>query len=775
VAIPHHDADSAAAALKLALRIVWRGMVELGHVPPTAATSFEPGQAIAAYVTVAAQKAPLPNTVKFIRAAERRGIPWLRYVDRVYQFGYGAQARRLDGSFTDRTGNLATRIARNKHSASTALKAAGIPVPPQLLAGSLEACVEAARKLGYPVVVKPLAQDQGLGVAAGLGSEELVRKAFARARSYGRSVIVEKHVEGEDHRLLVVNGRMLSAALRVPGGVTGDGVHTVRELIDRVNADPGRGTTKRGLIRLGLDEEALSLLDEAGLTPDSVPAAGRFVRVRRTANISTGGVPIDVTDAVHPDNRQLAERAARVIGLDIAGVDLLIPDIGRSWRDVGGAVCEVNAQPGMRVHWLAHPRRDLNGEVLESLLEGDGRIPIAAITGTNGKTTTCQMLHRILRKAGVNSGVCTTQGTWIGDVLCSRENLSGHPGGWILLSDPTIEAAVIEMPRKGLIYFGAPFDRCDVAAFLNVQDDHVGRDGIETIEQMAELKAELLRRARRAVVVNGEDVRCVRAAAAAKGVRRILFVRHEDHPAVAAAARQGVDCVVAESFAEGEVLVHRCGTERTELIRAAEIPATMGERIPVNVDNALAAAAIAIGMGLPVEAIRRGLAAFHNDVEQNPGRFEFVDGFPFQVMVDFGHNPDGVIQLADAVRRFDVAGRKILVNVNVGNRHLAHVAKAAPVLAGVFDAFVCSWNPKFATRNPDLAGRPPDAVPAALRDALLQLGCAPSTITVEPDPERAIRLGIDVARPGDLLVILAVPAITSRVFGEIAPGRVGAA
>jgi cyanophycin synthetase len=288
-------------------------------------------------------------------------------------------------------------------------------------------------------------------------------------------------------------------------------VQTAAELLAQLNADPRRGSGKRSmLIRIELDAEATESLSSQGLLPDSIPAPGQFVPLRRSANISMGGTAEDVTSVIHPDNRALAIRAARMLELDIAGVDFLCPDITKSWRQVGGAICEVNAQPGFRVHWLAQPDRDLNGEVLEWLFQNNSpRIPTTAITGTNGKSTVARMLHHVWTANGTTAGVCTTNGTWVGQELIHHENLSGLPGASMLLKDSSVEAAVLELPRKGLIKFGHPCDHYDVAALLNVQDDHIGVDGVNTLQQMAVLKAEVLKRAKQAVVVNAEDPICL--------------------------------------------------------------------------------------------------------------------------------------------------------------------------------------------------------------------------------------------------------------------------
>ena len=414
---------------------------------------------------------------------------------------------------------------------------------------------------------------------------------------------------------------------RLPGSVLGDGTSTVRALLARLNAEPLRGSDKRSLMmRIDLDEPALACLAEQGLTPDSVPDAARRVLLRRTANVGTGGTVQDVTNAVHPDNRLLAERAARTIGLDIAGVDFLCPDIARSWREVGGAICEVNAQPGFRVHWLGDPTRDVNGEVIDWLFQGkSARIPTAAITGTNGKSTTAQMLHHIWMHTGKTSGVSTSQGVWVGHDLVTDANLSGCPGGRMVLNDPAVEAAVFEMPRKGLIVFGHPCDRYDVAALLNVQNDHIGVDGIASLQEMAELKAQVLQRASIAVVINADDPLCLAMRHRAGTPRHILVAREGDNPAVLSHLTNDGEAVFIQQHQSSPWVVLAKGTTQTTLMPLHDIPATMNGLLRFNESNALFAMALAWAQGVEPAVIRAAMGSFANTPEQNPAQSRCPD------------------------------------------------------------------------------------------------------------------------------------------------------
>lgn len=772
--VPYHNQALASGAIGRGAALAWQGILALDP-EKTPLVMSRVAHMVAAWRTHAGGHGVLPNTLRFIQAAERLGVPWFGLTREIFQFGHGTRGRRLFGSFTDRTSALATQVARHKPAASKLLRSMGIPVPRQRSVRTLEECLQAAEQIGYPVVIKPANRDQGVGVVTEIGSSAEVKEAFLAAQWFGATVVVEEHVAGDDHRLLVVEGRMVAAARRIPGGVTGDGRSSITQLVAGLNADPARINDKRGLIRLVLDEEAQVMLSRQGLALSDVPQAGRFVRLRYTANVSTGGVPEDVSDRVHPANRALAERAARIVGLDIAGVDLLISDISRSWQDVGGAICEVNAQPGLRVHWVCGLARDLNEQILTGLLAGgDGRIPIAAVTGTNGKTTVCQMVHAIWRTAGKVSGVTTTQGVWIGDERISTDNLSGFPGGRILLADPRVEAAVIEMPRKGLIRFGFPFDVCSVAALLNVQDDHIGLDGIQSLDEMARLKSEVLARARDAVVVNAEDPRCLAVLGQAVAPRHILFALSSTCPALEVHRQGGGDAVLLE-MREGERwIVVAQGMTGIPLMPIREIPATLDGYLPFNEANALGAVALGWAQGVPLEVIRRALRGFSNTLERNPGRYNFIPGFPFQVLLDYAHNPHGVMGLCEVVRGLPVTGKKRLVCLDLGNRGETHIRTCATYLKNNFDDFILGHDPGRVSRCADYAGEDPSGTMLDFfHGQMAAAGVPEACMVVERDPAAAIRQGLLRAQPGDLLVLMAESDVAMPVLDALLEMRAG--
>lgn len=770
LAIPWHRPGVMTDTLRLALRLVERWAGPSDSPPEDLNAAIRPG------MQEAREGALAPAGFRAALAGLSRGIPVNVRLGMV-SFGWGAAAVTMADNFTAATPFVATALAQDKSYTNRLLGEAGLPVPRAEVVATFEEAVRAAVAVGWPVVVKPADQEQGRAVTPGIGDEVALHHAFDRATrlSPGR-VLVEQHVEGDDHRLLVVNGRLLAAARRIPGGVVGDGVATVPKLVELVNADPRRGSDAHSLMkRLVLDSEALDVLADQGVPVESIPAAGRWVAVRRTANISTGGTAVDVTGGVHPDNRLLAERAARLVGLDIAGVDIVTADIGRSWREVGAAICEINAQPGLRPHWLGDPGRDLGGEIVEHLLEGrSGRIPTAAITGTNGKGTTALMLHHIWSSMGRVAGVCTTQEVRIGGDVVSTDNLSGYPGGRIILTDPATEVAIIELPRKGLIYFGHPCDSYDVAALLNVQDDHLGSDGIRTLQQMAELKAEVLARARQAVVVNADDPLCLAMLARAGTDRHILVTTDPAAGPVAAHLAGGGEAVFLADHDGARWIVLAAAAGRIPLMPVAGMPAARGGLLRFNVSNAMFAAALAWAQGVGPIRIRRALASFAGSATQNPGRYNFLDGFGFEVLLDYAHNPDGVRELCRVASELPVQGRRIVCNLHVGNRHRSHLIEVAPVLAATFEDFVLGCYAEELSEEYALADVDPAAAMTGLSAQLLAAaGVAESRMTTVLDPLEAIRTTLSMGRPGDLVVLMAAPEealpVAESLRGSLGP------
>ncbi len=527
LAVPWRREEVFTGALGLAIRLIGLWMqpepqeAELEEVT----TYFRDG------LTALHTRGILVDGLRFAQAANLRDIP----VSAVFDFlrlGWGAESEYLHATFTGRTRWLAHYVAKNKNATSSLLAQAGVPVPPLRVVADAEAAEQAAAELGWPVVVKPASEDLSRGVVAGISTVERLRSAFDAAAelSPGR-VMVEKHLPGDSYRLLVVHGRLLDAVRRVPAEVTGDGEHSIAELIDLANTDPRRTTILKPVT---LDDEGLEFIREQGLGPESVPERGRLVRFGHLTFRRLGGYTEDVSARVHPDNRALAERAARILQLDLAGVDVMIEDIGRSWREVGGAVLEVNSQPSLMPHWLARPEWDVNGEVLDLLIDGRSlRIPTAALSGVEGADRAATLLHRIWQRAGVLTGVCTGDGVRIGDDVVSTEALGGLPGIQMILTDSGVRAGVFEVPTATLIELGHGCDRYDVVAVLN------------SSPETAELHTDILRRAHRAIVLNAEDPSCVAIRYATSAPRQILVAT--DPEVVALHVAVGGDAVYPET------------------------------------------------------------------------------------------------------------------------------------------------------------------------------------------------------------------------------------
>ena len=475
--------DEGIAAGELGLRLLCSLLPESVRPEGSVPEGWNWPEARDQFIRFAQRRALGPSTASLVRAAEQRGIPWLRLNDQsLVQLGHGKFQQRIQATVTGRTPHIAVELASDKEETNKILAGLGLPVPQQELVQSEREATRAARRIGFPVVTKPYNGNHGRGISIRLTTDEEVAQGFLVAKEHSRSVIVETFLEGDDHRLLVVNGELVAATRRTPGHVVGDGVHTVTELIAKVNQDPRRGVGhEKVLTRLELDAQAHKMLDRAGITADSVPQPDQVIYLRSTANLSTGGTATDVTDVIHPDNREMAERAVRAIGLDVGGVDFLSKDITESYRAIGGGICEVNAAPGFRMHVAPSEgtARDVAVPVIDMLFPSgaSARVPIAAITGTNGKTTTARMLAHLTKMAGFTPGLTTTDGVYIDGQRTVPGDMTGPVSARMVLADPQIDIAVLETARGGLLRAGMGVNEVNVGAVLNVQADHLGPQG----------------------------------------------------------------------------------------------------------------------------------------------------------------------------------------------------------------------------------------------------------------------------------------------------------
>jgi cyanophycin synthetase len=730
--------------------------------------SFE--AALAFFRRATLQLGPDLITADLARAARRLDLPWyrLKIPGEHVQLGQGIHRRYMFEALTDGVGAVSRLMSQDKFLTNRMLGAAGVPVLPMMEVSNEAGAVAAAERLGYPVVVKPCHGGQGRAVGVHLTEAAQVAAAYRQASADRDSVVVEKFAAGHDHRILVVGGRMIGAARRVPAHVVGDGRRSVAALVEALNLDPRRGLGyEKVLVRVDIDAEVEALLAGQGLSPDSVPENGRHVALKRTANVSTGGTAIDVTDAVHPDNRAILERAATALELSVVGIDFLSEDIGRSWREAGGVVLEANALPGLRPHWLAHPERNVAEPILRSLLPpgSDGRIPTCAITGSVGKTTTANMVARILGTMGLVVGLCTTAGVTVGD---ERRRADDCAGGWHarnLLFDRRVEAGVFELARGGLLNEGMVIDECDVGAVLNIYDNHIGSDGIANRADLARIKSIVARRARRMLVLNAEDPLCLAMPQVARAERLCLVAKEPDASTLRAHIEAGGAAVMLGPGADGDTvrLVDRGVFQ--PLMTVQEIPATIAGRHGGKVWNAMFAAAIAHAMGASLDHIRHGLRSFKPDIADSQGRVSIIDRLPFNMILDHSVGQEAARELANLVRTMSVTGRKRLYVMASGKRSDEFLRATGRALAGAFDAHVCTNS---ASRmRPD-----PMMVPALLRDGLIEGGVPPASITCIAAEEEALRHVLQDAGPGDL--IAAVTDETDRAVAIIEQtGRVG--
>ncbi len=748
------------AAGELALRLLGsllpaglqvRGSVPEGWEWPVARDEF---------IRYAQRRALGPSTASLVRAAEERNIPWLRLNDQsLVQLGHGKYQQRIQATITGRTPHIAVELASDKEETNKILGTLGLPVPRQELVQTEEAALRAARRLGVPVVTKPYNGNHGRGISIRLSSDEEIIAGFNSAREHSRSVIVENFLEGDDHRLLVVNGELVAATRRTPGHVVGDGVHSIAELVEVVNQDPRRGIGhEKVLTRLELDAQATMMMDRLGYTAGTVPSVDETVYLRSTANLSTGGTATDVTDIIHPDNRDMAVRAIRAIGLDVGGVDFLSTNIAESYKLIGGGICEVNAAPGFRMHVAPSEGtpRDAAGPVVDMLFPpgSPSRVPIAAVTGTNGKTTTARMLAHITKMAGYTPGLTTTDGVYIDGQRTVEGDMTGPVSARMVLSDPQIDLAVLETARGGLLRAGMGVRKVNVGAVLNVQSDHLGMKGIDTLEQLAEVKRIVAEVAEDCAVLNADDPNVLKMSGYTDAKTICYVTMNPSHGLVREHIRAGGRACALEGGVNGSMITLYDKGSHIPLLWTHLIPATLEGRALHNVQNAMVAAAMAFSLGIKLDAIRQGLRTFDTTFFQAPGRMNVFNEHPFKVLFDYGHNAHAVSVMADLAQRLDVVGRRIVVLAGPGDRRDEDLCAIADAVANRFDHYICR-------RDDGLRGRDGDEVPRIQAKALIAAGVAESSISIIPDEQEAIDAALRMAQGGDLLLVFADALVRS--------------
>lgn len=633
-----------------------------------------------------------PSTETIVKEAQARNIPWLLLSARsMVQLGYGVHQKRIQATLSSFSGILAVELACDKEGTKTILKDGGIPVPRGTVIQYLDELPAAIEEVGgFPIVIKPLDGNHGRGISIDVKNQQEAEEAYdlASAASKTRSVIVERYYKGSDHRILVINGKVAAVAERIPAHVVGDGRSTIEELIEITNQDPNRGDGHANVLtKITIDKTALNVLGKQGYELTSILPQGAIAYLRATANLSTGGIAVDRTDEIHPENVWIAQRVAKLIGLDIAGIDVVTDDIRKPLKEVDGVIVEVNAAPGFRMH-VAPSRglpRNIAAPVIDMLFPPGtpSRVPILAITGTNGKTTTSRLISHICRQTGKVVGFTTTDGVYIDDYLVEKGDNTGPYSAGMILKEPTVEIAVLETARGGILRSGLAFNQCDVGVVLNVAADHLGIGDIDTIEQMAKVKsvvAEVVS-AEGYAVLNADDPLTVSMAEKVKG-RVAYFSMSPDNPIIHDHIRRGGMAAIYEngylSILEGE------WTLRIE--EAVNIPVTMQGMAPFMIANALAACLATFVQGIDIELIRQGVRTFKPSVAQTPGRMNLFDLGHHHALIDYAHNPAGYEAVGGFVGNW--SGEKVGVVGGPGDRRDDDLILLGKLSAQMFDRII---------------------------------------------------------------------------------------
>ncbi|WP_019505758.1 cyanophycin synthetase [Pleurocapsa sp. PCC 7319] len=721
-----------------------KSIVETGTYPPS-----ELEQDLSDLKELYANTSLGPSTETIIKEAEARKIPWMWLSARaMLQLGYGASQKRIQATLSNKTSILAVELACDKEGTKTILGNAGVPVPQGTVIQYLDELEQAIVDVGgYPIVLKPLDGNHGRGITIDINDWPEAEAAYdlASKASKTRSVIVERFYRGNDHRVLVINGQVVAVAERVPAHVTGNGESTIEELIALTNQDPKRGDGHDNVLtKISIDQTSKAVLAKQGYNLDSVLPPQEIAYLRATANLSTGGVAIDRTDEIHPENVWLAQRVAKIIGLDIAGIDIVTSDISQPLRKTGGVVVEVNAAPGFRMH--ASPSqglpRNVGASVLEMLFPNNtpSRIPIVAITGTNGKTTTTRLTAHIYRQTGKIVGFTATDGIYIQEYLVEKGDNTGPYSAGAILKDPTVEVAVLETARGGILRSGLAFDRCDIGVVLNVAADHLGLGGIDTIEQMAKVKSVVAETVHSEgyAILNADDP-LVAAMAEQVNCKVAYFSMNPDNPIIIEHCRRNG---LAAIYEDGYLAILE-GKWTLRIEKAVKIPMTMGGMAPFMIANALASSLAAFAQGVDIELIRKGVRTFQNSAEQIPGRMNLFDLGDYHALVDYAHNPHGYKAVGDFVRNWQ--GKRIGVVGGPGDRRDEDLIQLGNISAQIFDRIIIK-------EDEDPRGREPGEVADLIAKGIGQVN-PNSVYEVILQETEATNAALDQAQTNNLVVV----------------------
>ncbi len=689
-----------------------------------------------------------PSTGCIVDAALARNIPISRMTEgSMVRLGWGSKQRRIQAAEMDCTSAISEAIAQDKQLTKKLLAAAGVPVPTGRAVSDPEDAWAAACDIGLPVVIKPNDGNQGKGVTVNITNKEQLLKAYATATEFRDDILVERYMPGNDYRLLVVGNKLVAAARREPPKVVGDGVHTIIELVNRINQDPRRGSGhSTSLTKIRIDDIAHACLATQGFSADAIPPKGRRVNLRNNANLSTGGSATDVTDDVHPDVAARAVAAAHMVGLDICGVDVVCDSILRPLEIQGGGIVEVNAAPGLRMHLQPSfgKGRAVGTAIIASMFKNgqNGRIPVVAVTGTNGKTTTVRLIAHLLTSKGLCVGMTNTDGVYVGGQCIDTGDCSGPKSARNVLFHPDVDAAVLETARGGVLRERLAFDRCDVAVVTNVgSGDHLGLNYITTVQDLAVLKRVIVQNVAPTgvAVLNAADPNVAEMASKCQGAVT-FFALDKFHPVMATHRARGQSVVYVEN---GAIVAAR-GTFR-ETIALADIPLTMGGRIVFQVENVMASVAAAWALGLDWNTIRQGLASFSNDTDNAQGRFNLFQYRGATVIADYGHNPDAMLALVQAVQAMPATKRTVVIS-GAGDRRDQDIRQQTEILGDAFDSVILY-------EDQCQRGRQDGEVVALLRQGLAHAKRTTHCLEIKGE-FLAIDTAMDALSSGELCLIL---------------------
>jgi len=688
-----------------------------------------------------------PSTGCIVDEAVARGIPYIRLNrNSLVQLGYGVNQKRIRATIASTTGCIAVDIACDKEETKNLLGAAEIPVPKGRIVYGEEGLQAAIESIKYPIVTKPVDGNHGKGATTNITNWEDAVKGLEAAKKYSRGIIVEKFITGLDHRVLVINYKFIAAAIRKPAAITGDGVHTIDELIDITNQDPRRGYGhEKTLTSIKIDQFTLDILEQKNLTLDSVLPNGLELWLKPTANLSTGGTATDITDLVHPDNIFMCERIAKIIGLDICGIDIMAETLSEPVSETGGGVIEVNAAPGFRMH--IDPAEGLPRNIAEPVIDmlyplgSSARIPIIAVTGTNGKTTTTRLMAHMVKTMGHKVGYTTTDGVYIQNQLMMRGDCTGPVSAEFVLKDPTVEFAVLECARGGILRSGLGFHNCDIAIVTNIAEDHLGIGDIDTIEQLARVKAVVPESVLPAgyAILNADNIY---TAAMTKDLRckHAFFSMDENNPIIKAHINAGGLAAIYEN----DYVTICKGTWKIRVEKAVNIPLTFGGRATYNIANVLPVILAAFIRNYKIEDMRLALATFIPGPTQTPGRMNIFNFKNFQVMVDYAHNTEGFEAIADMLSKVN-ATEKVGVIAGVGDRRDEDTTNLGKVAAKMFDTIVIR-------QDKNLRGKTEQEIIDLITNGVKEVNPSKEIITIKKEKE-AIEYVIKNAKKGSFITI----------------------